>query len=75
MYLAYPVPAAWNVLQFRHGASQGREPTGTFSFDKSFESFTNQRGLFRHTGKFLRDANKVVVEGKGCSHDINYSII
>jgi hypothetical protein len=56
-----PDPAAGNILQLRHGASQGRQSAGAFSLDEGFESFTNQRGFFRYASEFLGNAYEIVI--------------
>src|SRR6266487_6377087 len=63
-----PYPAAWNILQLRHCASQGRQSASAFSLDEGFESFTNQRRFLRYPGELLCNADEVVIECNGCSH-------
>ena len=74
-----PPPAARNILQFWHCASQGRQSAGAFPLDKGLESLTDQRRLLRHPSEFLGDADEIVIQRYGCSHEeipgTNYSII
>ena len=63
-----PPPAAWNILQLGHCASQGRQSACAFPLDEGLESFTNQRRFLRHPSEFLGDAYEIVIQRKGCSH-------
>ena len=68
------LPAAWNGLELRHGASQSRQSPGALPLNQRLERFAQKRGLFFHTSKFLGNAHEFVVESNGGSHGIDYSI-
>src|ERR1700685_594267 len=63
-----PPPAAWNILQSGHCASEGRQSTSAFPLDESFEGFTNQRRFLRYPSKLLGDAYEIVIQRNCCSH-------
>jgi len=60
--------AAWNALQLRHGASQGRESASAFPLDERFEGFTNQCRFIRKAGEFLGDSYEIIIQCNRGSH-------
>jgi RNA polymerase sigma factor (sigma-70 family) len=67
---SFAQPAAWNILQFGHRASQGRQSARAFPFDEGFESFTNQRCFLRDSGELLGNAYQIVIKRNGGSQRI-----
>jgi hypothetical protein len=61
-------PAAWNILQLRHCATQRRQSAGAFPLDESFEIFPKQCGFVRQPGELLGNAYEIIVEYNSGSH-------
>ena len=63
-----PPPAAWNILQFGHCASEGRQSASALPFDKGLESLTDQRRFLCDPSKLLGNAYEIVIQRNGGSH-------
>src|SRR6266849_2229209 len=63
-----PLPAARDMLQFRHGALQGCQSQGALPLDQGLERLTNQRRFLRHPGELLGDAYEIVIKRNCCPH-------
>jgi|HubBroStandDraft_6_1064221.scaffolds.fasta_scaffold48414_4 hypothetical protein len=60
-------PPPWNILQFRHCASEGSQSAMALPLDEGFESFTNQRLFLCYPSELLGDAYEIVIKRNGCS--------
>src|SRR5258708_29805775 len=63
-----PYPAARNILESWHGASERCEPASAFTLNEGFQCFANQCSFLRDTSEFLGEAYEIVVKYNCCSH-------
>jgi hypothetical protein len=60
--------SAWNIFQFRHCASQFRQPPRGFPLNQRFEGCSHQSRFIRDSRKIPRRAYQIVIESNCCSH-------